>query len=151
MMRPMKLQIAPHETYPCTRENSTPPIHSMEIEDMPQMAAFVYEFYIKKVEALKAEFEGSKKTWEKPGTVKETVPEHFVSSHPGGEDSDSEEEQEQEATVKEDVKPEENKETTESKMETNNENIEGLDEEELEERQNANLFYPLKRPTPMED
>lgn len=147
MMRPMKLQIAPHETYPCTRDNITPPIHNMEIEDMPQMAAFVYEFYIKKVEALKAEFEGSKKIWEKPGTVKETVPEHFVSSHPGGEDSDSDEEEE----TKEDVKPEEIKETNENQMETKNENIEGLDEEEIEERQNANLFYPLKRPTPMED
>ena len=31
----------------------------MDIEDMPQMAAFVYEFYIKKVEAYKAEFQVS--------------------------------------------------------------------------------------------
>lgn len=55
----MKLQIAPHETYPCTRDNNTPPLAPMDIEDMPQMAGFVYDFYIKKVEAYKAEYEVS--------------------------------------------------------------------------------------------
>ncbi|KAK6621554.1 hypothetical protein RUM44_001361 [Polyplax serrata] len=101
MQRPMTLQIAPHETYPGERSNTAPPAASMEMTDMPQMATFVYEFYMQRVEAMKLAFENTKQEWKKPGTVKESVPEHFVSVHPGGEDSDEGEDDENDAVKKE--------------------------------------------------
>lgn len=52
--RPLKLQIIPNETYPATRMNdAAPEVPPMEIENMPQMAKFVYEYYIKNVTGLK--------------------------------------------------------------------------------------------------
>lgn len=53
----MNLQIAPHETYPSERSNNVPPVASMEMLDMPQMATFVYDFYMQRVEAMKIAFE----------------------------------------------------------------------------------------------
>jgi hypothetical protein len=48
--------------------------------------------------------QGAQKVWQKPGTHKEVVPEHFVSHHPGADDdTDSEEEQER---IKGDMKQE---------------------------------------------
>lgn len=57
MQRPLKLLLAPHETYPTQRLNSCPPQgNPMEMEDMPKMATFVYDYYIKKVQAMKTAF-----------------------------------------------------------------------------------------------
>lgn len=33
-------------------------------------------------------------SWEKPGQMKENVPQHFVPAHPGADDTDSEDEEE---------------------------------------------------------
>lgn len=44
---------------------------------MPQMAAFVYEFYIQKVQAMKSAFYGAQKVWQRPGTYKAVIPEHL--------------------------------------------------------------------------
>ena len=41
--------------------------------------------------------------WQKPGTHKAAAPEHFVSHHPGADDTDSEDEQER---IKEELKEE---------------------------------------------
>ena len=57
MERPLKLHIIPQEAFPTQRLNSSqPPGLPQEVEDMPQMAAFVYEFYIQKVQAMKTAF-----------------------------------------------------------------------------------------------
>lgn len=53
MMRPMQLELAPHERYPATRDNVTPPSNSITIADMPHMAAFVYDFYLQRVSSMK--------------------------------------------------------------------------------------------------
>ncbi|XP_023721856.1 RNA helicase aquarius [Cryptotermes secundus] len=105
MARPLKLHIVPHEAFPAQRLNNCAPQGApQEVEDMPQMAAFVYEFYIQKVQAMKSAFYGAQKVWQKPGAQKEVVPEHFVSHHPGADDdTDSEEEQER---IKSDMKQE---------------------------------------------
>ena len=55
----MNLQIAPHEVYPGERSNNDPPVAMMEMIDMPQMATFVYDFYMQKLEAMKIAFEVS--------------------------------------------------------------------------------------------
>ncbi|XP_069675214.1 RNA helicase aquarius [Periplaneta americana] len=96
MARPLKLHIIPQEAFPTKRvNNAVPQGVPQEVEDMPQMAAFVYEFYIQKVQAMKSAFYGAQKVWQKPGTHKAAAPEHFVSHHPGADDdTDSEEEQE---------------------------------------------------------
>lgn len=49
----MELELAVDETYPGTRENSTPPANSMVIKDVQHMAAFFYDFYLKKVNSMK--------------------------------------------------------------------------------------------------
>lgn len=128
MTRPMTLRIAPHETYPTNRDNCAPPAASVEMSDMPQMAAFVYDFYIQKVEAMKSAyyvsknlvlfvafvksgtyssnvFQSSETDWKKPGTVKESLPQHYVTPHPGGEDTDSEDEEERSKLAQEEQKP----------------------------------------------
>jgi intron-binding protein aquarius len=57
MARPLKLHIVPREAYPPQRLNNCAPQKApQEVEDMPQMAAFVYEFYIQKVQAMKSAF-----------------------------------------------------------------------------------------------
>jgi hypothetical protein len=54
-------------------------------------------------------WQGAQKLWQKPGSHKEVVPEHFVSHHPGADDdTDSEEEQER---IKDDLKQEHEEET----------------------------------------
>lgn len=54
MLRPMKLVLLPHETYPSTRLNTdSPSVPSLEIEDMPHMAKFVYNYYMEKVSTMK--------------------------------------------------------------------------------------------------
>jgi len=55
MARPQQLYLAPQETYPGTRPADQQPEGSAQLsEDMPQMAAFVYDFYIHKVQAIKS-------------------------------------------------------------------------------------------------
>jgi intron-binding protein aquarius len=62
MARPLKLHIVPQETFPAQRlSTSVPQGAPQEVEDMPQIAAFVYEFYIQKVQAMKSAFYVS--TW----------------------------------------------------------------------------------------
>jgi intron-binding protein aquarius len=62
MARQLKLHIIPQETFPTQRpNNSAPQGVPQEVDDMPQMAAFVYEFYIQKVQAMKSAFYVS--TW----------------------------------------------------------------------------------------
>jgi intron-binding protein aquarius len=57
MARPLKLHIIPQETFPTQRPNNCAPQGApQEVGDMPQMAAFVYEFYIQKVQAMKSAF-----------------------------------------------------------------------------------------------
>nr|XP_034177201.1 RNA helicase aquarius [Osmia lignaria]XP_034177203.1 RNA helicase aquarius [Osmia lignaria] len=103
MQRPLKLQLLPEEHYPTERLNdeipSTPP---MEIEDMPHMAKFVYDYYIEKVSGMKE----SQKVWQKPGTVQQpSSPNHKVPAHPGADDDTDDEEfnqmDDQQSTVKE--------------------------------------------------
>lgn len=53
MMRSMELELAVDETYPGTRDNATPPPNAMVIKDVQHMAAFFYDFYLKKVDSMK--------------------------------------------------------------------------------------------------
>jgi intron-binding protein aquarius len=90
MSRPAKIHLAPHEVYPGTRQaNSSPAGEPLVIEDMPQMAGFVYDYYQHKVQAMK-EIVASK-VITKPGQLKPKVPDHFIPQHPGAE-TDSEDE-----------------------------------------------------------
>jgi len=57
MQRPLKLQLLPQELYPTERPNDTmPTTMPMEIEDMPHMAKFVYDYYMEKVSGMKVIF-----------------------------------------------------------------------------------------------
>lgn len=57
MERPLQLHLCPAETYPATRlNNATPGQPPLPVHDMAQMAAFVYDFYIQKVQAMKTAF-----------------------------------------------------------------------------------------------
>ncbi|XP_054010956.1 RNA helicase aquarius [Hylaeus anthracinus] len=89
MQRPLKLQLLPQERYPTDRLNdaipSDPP---MEIEDMPHMAKFVYDYYMEKVSGMKE----SQKMWQKPGTMTPGSPTHKVPAHPGADDDTDDEE-----------------------------------------------------------
>ncbi|KAK7598066.1 hypothetical protein V9T40_006301 [Parthenolecanium corni] len=98
MKRPPKLHIHPEETYPTNRLlnqmfHSAPYV----IEEMSQMTFFVYEFYMRKVQALKETYESQKTKWIKPGIFEGTTPNRNVPIHPGGDrDTDSEDEEEKE-------------------------------------------------------
>nr|CAD7575589.1 unnamed protein product [Timema californicum] len=95
MARPLKLYTCPQESYPTQRLKDSPPAGKPQIvDDMAQMAAFVYDFYIQKVHAMKSAFYSTQKVWQKPGSHKVVEPQRFVSHHPGADaDTDSEEEQ----------------------------------------------------------
>ncbi|XP_058799863.1 RNA helicase aquarius [Phymastichus coffea] len=89
MRRPLKLLLIPTETYPTTRLNGEEPQEpTLEIQDMPHMAKFVYDFYLKKVNLKDVPPE----QW--PSTnVKSSNPVYYVHAHPGaGDDSDEEQE-----------------------------------------------------------
>ncbi|CAK9822321.1 RNA helicase aquarius [Anthophora retusa] len=90
MQRPLKLQLLPQEHYPTERLNDVIPSTSpMEIEDMPHMAKFVYDYYIEKVSGMKE----SQKVWQKPGMVQTpNSPSHKVPAHPGADDDTDDEE-----------------------------------------------------------
>ncbi|KAL6447091.1 hypothetical protein ACFW04_001442 [Cataglyphis niger] len=114
MHRPLKLQLLPQELYPTERlNNAVPSMVPMEIEDMPHMAKFVYDYYMEKVSGMK----GSQKMWQKPGTM-QTIgsPTHKIPAHPGADDDTDEEEEE---LSQEDVEMKESKEENiENKYET---------------------------------
>nr|XP_050867940.1 RNA helicase aquarius isoform X1 [Vespula vulgaris] len=100
MQRPLKLQLLPRETYPADRLNDAiPSSSSMEIEDMPHMAKFVYDYYMEKVSGIKE----SQKMWQKPGSMQTSgSPVHKVPAHPGADDdTDDEEEGEQQQETQE--------------------------------------------------
>ncbi|XP_017796093.1 PREDICTED: intron-binding protein aquarius [Habropoda laboriosa] len=104
MQRPLKLQLLPQEHYPTERLNdvilTTPP---MEIEDMPHMAKFVYDYYIEKVSGMKE----SQKVWQKPGMVQTpNSPSHKVPAHPGADDDTDDEELNQMDDEQEGIKQE---------------------------------------------
>ncbi|XP_033355690.1 RNA helicase aquarius [Bombus vosnesenskii] len=108
MQRPLKLQLLPQEHYPTERLNnanlSTSP---MEIEDMPHMAKFVYDYYIEKVSGIKE----SQKVWQKPGMMQTpNSPSYKVPAHPGADDDTDDEEINQVEDEQENIKKEENKE-----------------------------------------
>lgn len=61
MERPLLLQLIPSETFPTSRPHSSPPVQPvLPVQDMAQMATFVYDFYIQKVQAMKSAFYVSK-------------------------------------------------------------------------------------------
>ncbi|XP_035724204.1 RNA helicase aquarius-like isoform X1 [Vespa mandarinia] len=112
MQRPLKLQLLPQETYPSDRLNDAIPSTSpMEIEDMPHMAKFVYDYYMEKVSGIKE----SQKMWQKPGSMQTTgSPVHKVPAHPGADDdTDDEEEEEEEEEEQEQEQEQQQQETQE--------------------------------------
>lgn len=57
MRRPLKLKLLPEELYPTSRSNVPPEtVTPLEIEDMPHMAKFVYDYYMEKVGKAKVIF-----------------------------------------------------------------------------------------------
>lgn len=48
--------IVPGETHPSKRPYNSPPNSTMPITDMAQMATYVYDYYISKVQAMKSAF-----------------------------------------------------------------------------------------------
>ncbi|XP_012345805.1 RNA helicase aquarius isoform X2 [Apis florea] len=104
MQRPLKLQLLPQEHYPTERLNNTiPSTLPMEIEDMPHMAKFVYDYYIEKVSGMKE----SQKVWQKPGMVQTpNNPSYKISAHPGADDDTDDEELNQMDDEQENVKEE---------------------------------------------
>ncbi|KAF3427637.1 hypothetical protein E2986_08383 [Frieseomelitta varia] len=105
MQRPLKLQLLPQEHYPTERLNDAIPSTSpMEIEDMPHMAKFVYDYYIEKVSGMKE----SQKVWQKPGMVQTpNSPSYKVPAHPGADDDTDDEEINQIDVEQESIKEEE--------------------------------------------
>lgn len=105
MQRPLKLQLLPQEHYPTERLNDAIPSTSpMEIEDMPHMAKFVYDYYIEKVSGMKE----SQKVWQKPGMVQTpNSPSYKVPAHPGADDDTDDEEINQTDVEQESIKEEE--------------------------------------------
>lgn len=104
MKRPLKLQLLPHEIYPAKRlnhEESTTQI--MEIQDMPHVAKFVYDFYMTKVDAVKKidQDNDDNKVWVEPGVAIETTsqPEHHVPLHPGADDGESDDEEDNQTNI----------------------------------------------------
>ena len=113
MQRPLKLQLLPQERYPTDRLNAATPANPpMEIDDMPHMAKFVYDYYMEKVSGMKE----SQKMWQKPGTMQTPgSPTHKVPAHPGADDDTDDEELNQ---MDEEQKPEKEKpDTVEPKLE----------------------------------
>nr|XP_033337231.1 RNA helicase aquarius isoform X2 [Megalopta genalis] len=104
MQRPLKLQLLPQEHYPTDRLNDAIPSTSpMEIEDMPHMAKFVYDYYMEKVSGMKE----SQKMWQKPGTMQTSnSPTHKVPAHPGADDDTDDEELDQTENEERDTKEE---------------------------------------------
>ncbi|RZF44564.1 hypothetical protein LSTR_LSTR001322 [Laodelphax striatellus] len=94
MSRPPHLHLCPWETFPATRKHMTAPAKPpLIMHDMQQMAKFVFDFYIQRVQNMKAAFYDAQKTWQKPGTHNAIEPQRKVPIHPGGDtDSDSENE-----------------------------------------------------------
>lgn len=95
--RPTKLHLLPQEIYPTQRLISDANKQDvLIINDMTQMANFVYTYYMEKIKQLQQYYD-SQAQWTQPGKCEIKKREQFVSSHPGEDrDTDSEEEVEQE-------------------------------------------------------
>lgn len=52
MAKPIKLQLVLNESYP-TKRLAVREVEAITVEDMSQMANFVYNYYIERVKALK--------------------------------------------------------------------------------------------------
>ncbi|CRK91492.1 CLUMA_CG005158, isoform A [Clunio marinus] len=65
MQRPQQLQLVENEVYPSERMNDDKiKAKIIEISDMPEMAQFVYKFYMKKVDVMKEEMEKMKELYD---------------------------------------------------------------------------------------
>ncbi|XP_064457354.1 RNA helicase aquarius-like [Ornithodoros turicata] len=72
LKRPTKLWLAVHEGYPSARPSDAPPGgEPFIVEDMTQMAQFVYEFYQRKVDNMAAQLKATKPVSEKPAAPPE--------------------------------------------------------------------------------
>ncbi|XP_024936105.1 RNA helicase aquarius isoform X2 [Cephus cinctus] len=94
MRRPLKLQLLPQEVYPTDRPyDAAPSSPPMEIEDMPHMAKFVYDYYMDKVNGMKE----NQKEWQEPGTMQTPVSptDRTHPAHPGADDDTDDEDMEQ--------------------------------------------------------
>ncbi|XP_022909695.2 RNA helicase aquarius isoform X1 [Onthophagus taurus] len=93
MSRPLCLEMVLNEMYPSGRFNNVIPTSNIiKIQDMTQMANFVYNYYMEKVKVMKDYYHTQKK-WEKPGDCQIKGHEGLISSHPGEDrDTDSEDE-----------------------------------------------------------
>ncbi|KAF2905333.1 hypothetical protein ILUMI_00835 [Ignelater luminosus] len=91
MARPTQLHLVLNEAY-ATKRYSTHSVTPFIIQDMSQMANFVYSYYMEKVKALKEYYQAQLK-WAEPGSCQVKEHEGPISSHPGEDrDTDSEDE-----------------------------------------------------------
>ncbi|XP_059617588.1 RNA helicase aquarius [Phlebotomus argentipes] len=73
--RPLDLQILPHETFPCERTVSDPlPGSVLTVTHMTQMAEYVYQFYMHKVNEMKVAMETMQQMYAK--TPEDILKEH---------------------------------------------------------------------------
>ncbi|XP_011502615.1 PREDICTED: intron-binding protein aquarius [Ceratosolen solmsi marchali] len=87
MRRPLNLALLPTESYPTERlNNEEVKDESLEIQDMPHMAKFVYDFYLNKVNMKE---EARQQEWMNVD-IKSSSPDHFVHAHPGADDDSDE-------------------------------------------------------------
>ncbi|XP_019878186.2 RNA helicase aquarius [Aethina tumida] len=93
--RPVKLHLVLNELFPTERNNfnkETGTENNLVIEDMTQMANFVYSFYIERRKQLEKYYECTR--WEKPGGIEIKTKETFDSKYEGEDREDSEDEEE---------------------------------------------------------
>lgn len=92
LQRPTKLQLILNEVYPSERlQSERPSIEPMIVENMQQMANFVYSYYLQRVKAMKTYYEQQKK-FQEPGSYDVTTRAGFTAMHPGEDrDTDSDE------------------------------------------------------------
>lgn len=84
-----------NETFPTNRLISHKPnkANCMVVNDMTQMANFVYNYYMERVKQMKNYYEETQKKWQKPGECEIKEHNQLVSTHPGEDrDTDSEDE-----------------------------------------------------------
>lgn len=96
MQRPTKLNLMLNETHPTKRSISSDKwnkTNCMVVNDMTQMANFVYNYYMERVKQMKNYYEEAQKKWQKPGECEIKEHNQLVSTHPGEDrDTDSEDE-----------------------------------------------------------
>ncbi|XP_050420307.1 RNA helicase aquarius [Adelges cooleyi] len=103
--RPLKLQLLPTDFYPTNRLLDSKEDVQQQVfivQDMPQMAKYVFDFYLERVQALKQMHQEIKpvENFIKPGTVDSVKKKSNIPAHPGAEsDSDSDSENNTEENV----------------------------------------------------